>query len=353
MNRARMNSNRNSFTDVASAVSADKRSHHATAVAVAMMFVAQSQAAEFEGAKRVAYFGYENCVRLENEDVTVTLGHHAGGRVLEYAFKGTNAIWLDPDQAGWVHAPGGKRVSICGGRFDIGPEKIIPRRDKLWLGAWRAEITGPRSARLTSQEDTGPGVQLIRDFELDATSSRLICRQTIVNVSNEAKEWCHWSRTFAEGHGICVIPVSEPSRFPNKYVMYESGNLINIRPEDPNIRLRDGFLEVLNTPRLPKLGMDSNTGWFAYLMKNDLMFVKRFSVHPDRAYNEVAGLTISIWYYKDEKCELEPIGPRERIEPGASASFTEEWHLTPFAFPADRSAVDLPAVKRATEAQLR
>ena len=42
----------------------------------------------------------------------------------------------------------------------------------------------------------------------------------------------------------------------------------------------------------PKLGMDSYAGWFCYLMKNDLMFVKRYPTYPDRVYNEVAGLTI-------------------------------------------------------------
>jgi len=310
-------------------------------------------AASHTGAKRVDFFGYSDCIRLENDHVRVTLGHHAGGRVLEYAWNGTNAIWLDPDQAGWIHKAGGKRVGLCGGRFDIGPEKIIPRRDKLWLGAWEAEIIGPRAARLTSQRDEGPGVQLIRTFRLDAKTSQLTCEQLIRNISNEPKEWCHWSRTFAQGHGICVIPVSEPSRFPNKYVMYESGRLIDIKPEDPNIRFRDGFLEIIDTPRLPKLGMDSYTGWFAYLMKNDLMFVKTFPTYPNRVYNEAAGLTISIWYYKDEKCELEPIGPRERLEPGEEASFTEEWHLLPHAFPDNRRATDLPGIQQRVKKALR
>ena len=36
--------------------------------------------------------------------------------------------------------------------------------------------------------------------------------------------------------------------------------------------------------------MDTYAGWFAYLMKKDLMFVKRFPTYPDRVYNEVAGL---------------------------------------------------------------
>ena len=87
------------------------------------------------------------------------------------------------------------------------------------------------------------------------------------------------------------------------------GPVINYRPEDPNIRIRDNFLEVLSTPLRAKLGMDSQAGWFAYLDRNDLLWVKRYPVYPDRPYGELAGLTISIWYYEDLMCELEPIGP--------------------------------------------
>ena len=75
-------------------------------------------------------------------------------------------------------------------------------------------------------------------------------------------------------------------------------------------------------------------------MKNDLMFVKRFPTYPDRVYNEVAGLTMSIWYPDRPMCELEPIGPRERLAPGESASFTETWWLLPHAYPQDPRQVD-------------
>jgi hypothetical protein len=64
-------------------------------------------------------------------------------------------------------------------------------------------------------------------------------------------------------------------------------------------------------------------GWFSYLTRSGLLFTKKYPVFPDRVYSEMAGLTISIWYFKNEMCELEPIGPREILATGASASFTE------------------------------
>lgn len=301
------------------------------------------------GARVVSFYGYDDCIRLENKSTRVTLAPAIGGRVLEYALDGKNALYLPPGAEGWVYEPGKKGGSPAPGRFDIGPEQTIPRHPQLWAGRWKGEITGPRAARLTSQKDKPTGVQLIRDFTLDAKTSRLACKQTIKNVSKETKEYCHWSRTFALGGGIVVIPLTKPSRFPNGYVMYDPSPAINFRPVDPNIRIREGFLEITAAPKYPKLGMETYAGWFAYLMKNDVMFVKRFPTYPDRVYNEVAGLTMSIWYPDRPMCELEPIGPRERIAAGESASFTETWWLLPQAFPKAGMNADLKQIAARVE----
>ena len=294
----------------------------------------------------ISYAGYTNCVQLKNEHTTVVLGPHSGGRVLAYTWKGETALYLNPDHDGWVYAPERKRIDPSGGRLDIGPEHILPKRLALWVGPWTAEITGPRSARLTSVKDAATGIQLVRDFALAPTSSHLTCTQTIRNVSSDTVRACHWSRTFARGGGIVLIPLTPNSRFPNQYIMYGPGPVMNYRPKDPNIRVRDRFLEILGPPRQKKLGMDAYAGWFCYLMKNNLMFVKRFSTYPNRVYGEMAGLTISIWYNKDIACELEPIGPLETLAPGASAAFTEDWWLLPYRYPDPGADVDLTAVTR-------
>ena len=295
--------------------------------------------------KVLTYQGYPNCIQLENDTIRVVLCPTAGGRVLEYSFRGHNALYLEEEVTGNPYQPG-QRPAMSAGRFDIGPEKTIPRHTTLWSGKWTGEVIGAGAARLTSGKDDATGTQLVREFQIDQTGSRLVCTQIIKNISTKVTEWCHWSRTFALGNGICVIPLTSPSRFPHGYVMYEDGDLISFRPTDPHIRTRDGFLEITGVPRKPKLGMDSAAGWFAYLMRTDTMFVKRFQVDTDRVYNEIAGLTISIWYPEGRRVELEPIGPRERLQPGKSAAFTEEWFLLPYKFPADGQDVDLKSVEK-------
>ncbi|MBI3463931.1 MAG: hypothetical protein HY000_12865 [Planctomycetes bacterium] len=297
-----------------------------------------------ESSQVITFHGYPDCLDLRNDTTRVVLCPVSGGRVLEYSLKGDNALYLEEAETGKPHDPNAP-ASITAGRFDIGPEKTIPSHPLLWSGKWTGELLGPRAARLVSQQDQATGTQLVREFRLADSGSRLECQQTIRNVSHEPTEWCHWSRTFARGNGICLIPLTSPSRFPNRYVMYEDGDRINIRPTDPHIRTRDGFLEIFDVPRQPKLGMDSYAGWFAYLTRDNLLFIKRFPVYRDRVYNEAAGLTISIWYPQDLRVELEPIGPRERLAPGESASFTEEWFLAPFPFPQQGEQVDLARVR--------
>ena len=304
-------------------------------------------------ARRVTFYGYDDCIRLENRTTRVTLCPAAGGRVLEYSWKGRNALYLPSGNEGWTYEPGKKGGSMTAGRFDIGPEQTTPQHPQLWAGRWTGNVTGPRAARLVSAADKPTGVQLIREFTLAEDSTRLECKQTIRNASKETKEYCHWSRTFALGGGICLIPLTQPSRFPNGYVMYGPGPAINFRPEDPKIRVRDGFLEITGAPKFPKLGMDTYAGWFAYLMKNDLMFVKRFPTYPDRVYNEVAGLTMSIWYPDRPMCELEPIGPREKLAPGSSASFTETWWLLPHSFPKNGQLLDVKQIAAQVERDAR
>jgi hypothetical protein len=302
-------------------------------------------------AKIIAYHGYQRAVELTRGNARAVLCPEVGGRVLEFTVGGKNAMWLDPVEAAWQP---GKPKQASAGRIDIGPEMTTPRHEKLWSGEWTAEITGESSARLTSQRDDATGVQLVRDFDLTGKTggqrTRLLVKQTITNISSETREYCHWGRSFSPGGGICLIPLAGKSRFPSKYAIYED-NGINVKDNDPKIRERDGFLEILAPPRKPKLGFDSYAGWLAYVMPNNALFVKRFATYPDRVYNEAAGLTISVWYPQTgDKIELEPIGPRERLEPGQSASFTEEWSMMEFPYPKEGEQIDLAKLRALVEA---
>ncbi len=135
---------------------------------------------------KVNYFGYEDCLRLENSETRATVCPLAGGRVLAYAYQGVNAIYLNQAQEGWRYQAGIPPVDPCGGRFDVGPERVITPHPDLWLGDWTGEIVGEDRIRLTSQRDRRPRASgWSADFTLAADSSRLACEQRIINESDK------------------------------------------------------------------------------------------------------------------------------------------------------------------------
>lgn len=312
--------------------------------------LAACRGTESPQARFVPFANYQGAVELTLGGAKAVLCPEVGGRVLSFSVDGTDAMQLDEAERKWTPGTPG---SSSAGRFDFGPELVVPPHPELWAGPWTAEITGPASARLTSQRGAASGIQLLRDFELrrenDAAPVRLICTQTMMNVSGEMREVCHWGRSFSPGGGIVLIPLKGTSRFPGRYAMYEESAIINVRNTDDRIRVRDGFLEILGPPRKPKLGFDSQAGELAYLLPGGNLFVKRFAVDPERVYNEAAGLTLSVWYPTGPRIELEPIGPRERLKPGEVASFAEEWSVLPFTAPAAGEQVDLGAVRKALD----
>ena len=102
-------------------------------------------------AKTISFFGYDDCILLQNDSTKVILCPAAGGRVLEYSLNGKNALYLDQSEKGFIYEPG-KRSGMSAGRFDIGPEKIIPFRPQLWMGRWSGEITGTRTCSTNERE---------------------------------------------------------------------------------------------------------------------------------------------------------------------------------------------------------
>ncbi len=301
-------------------------------------------------ARVVASHGYSKAIEIRLGKTRAVLCPQAGGRVLEFSVDGADAMYFDEAEKNWKP---GKPGPITAGRFDYGPELVVAPHPKAWAGEWTAEITMSNSVKLTSPAEDG-GIQLVREFRL-VPHDRFVglsCKQTMLNISKEVREVCHWGRSFSPGGGICVIPLGDrPSRFPGKYAMYEDSAVINVKATDDRIRERDGFLEILGPPRKPKLGFDTYAGWLGYVLPNDTLFVKRFPADPNRVYNEAAGLTLSVWCPPGPQIELEPIGPRERLKPGESASFTEEWWLLSHPFPKKGQQLDLKALAEQVEKQ--
>ena len=274
---------------------------------------------------------------IENKDITVSISL-MGGRITEYSLNGENVLYTGlSDSMKYTEEVQGYFYPSAG-RFDIGPEKVIPKRPGLFSGEWKLLKKSKNEISIISSKNKATGVQLQRIFKLANDGCLLECKQIITNVSSEVKKYCHWGRTFAKGNGICLIPLNPHSRYPEQFLMYgpNMGMLFNNLPMQ-NLKVENDVLAITGPPGYPKFAFDSPEGWIAYISTNNLLFVKTFPIYPDKIYGEMAGNNSSVWYFDTAVCEIEPIGPWEYIPPQKSVEFTEKWWLYSYEFPQDRN----------------
>lgn len=288
---------------------------------------------------------------IANARVRVAVDALHGGRVVEYSLDGRNALYDRDEGLGGVYPAENHYAGPLGGRFDLGPEETIPEHPALWNLGWEVERPSVRHLRLTSVDDAASGVRLVRDLELDERGTRVRCTQTMTNIGTETLRRAYWGRSLVPGGGIVVTALEGPSRFPQGWLACHGWPRfeLSVKPRDPAVAVADGFLCIRGTPR-SKVGLDTVSGWMAYLRPDGLLFAKRFAAHPQRRYADIPGLTQAFYYGPDGRyVELEPLGPEEVLAPGASASFSEEWWLLEHPFPAEGQELDSAALRRRLE----
>jgi hypothetical protein len=309
------------------------------AVIIALFFgIISSIYASSKRSRIMSTHGYENCIELSNSICRVVLEPNCGGRVLVYEIEGKNALYIDPNQNGFMPTPEEWKTTPgsfpSAGRFCVGPEKTFQMPKIFWLGEWNAKITGDFSATLTSQIDEKTNLQLVRSFVLDSKTSQLKITQTIKNLGDIPHKLCYWSRTFATGGGICIVPISNPNRFPKGFMDYGDGDVMRYMPDlEESIKVVDDYLLILGPCKSSKFVFDSNKGWIAYITKDDMLFVKTYDYNKSYVYGEMAAVPLSIWYFKEIMAELEPIGPWEWVAPKGETSYSEIWNLLPYQYP--------------------
>ena len=312
------------------------------------LLVCTSCAYAYEGAEVITFFGYNDAIELKNEHCRVILTPQVGGKIMHYSWHGVDTLMIDPSESGWRYDPKTFNQDTFvdgGGRFDYGNSRILTDRNIHKLGRWEGVITGPRSALLSSQIHPDNGLQFTRKFELDKNTARLTITQTMTNKSKKKATAFFWGRTFHKGGGIVITPLTPPTFFPKSYTVKTGDQLFFEPPPDKAISKSDDYLIISNQPKAKKIGIETFHGWYAYLMKENIMVLREFEVFPDRPYIDIVGGIFSVYYDKNYRgfdvVELEPNGPRETLEYGQSASFKEVWHLLTYTFPKNRDKVDL------------
>ncbi len=276
--------------------------------------------------EKVAYGGWDNCIRLSDGVIELVVTTDIGPRIIRFGFVGGgNLLFENPADMGKT---GGSEWRIYGGhRFWHAPE-AFPRTYSLDNSPVEYEWTGTiLKLRQAPESDTG-----IRK-EMEVTLHAGLGRVTVLHRATNENPWeielSPWSLTAMAAGGRAILPHEEYRPHPDY--------LLPARPlvlwhytdmSDPRWSWGRRYIQLRQDPSAAtkqKIGVLNSLGWAAYALAGDL-FIKRYAYRPGAVYPDF-GCNTEV-FTDSSMLELESLGPMTRLGAnGGRVEYTEEWHL--------------------------
>jgi hypothetical protein len=287
--------------------------------------------------EKVAYDGWNNCIRMSNGKVELVITTDVGPRIIRFAFVGGDNVFSeDQNDIGKVggntwHGFGGHRLWLAP---EANPRSYHPDNTPV-----KYRIHGD-TVTLTPDLETTTGFQKQIDVTLDPDSNHVKVVHKITNHTPMIVETASWAITVCRGDGESILPQEDYQPHPG--IPDFPGQRLDQRYFAPVRGLSLWSFTKLGDPRWvftnkyivlrgdqtvkgpEKIGIDDHKGWAAYARKGTL-FVKRSAyrngaTYPDRGCNFETFTVSNI-------VELESLGPVAKLGPNESTSHTEDWYL--------------------------
>lgn len=185
----------------------------------------------------------------------------------------------------------------------------------------------PHALRLDQPAE--PWTQIAKSLEirLDPAQARVVIQHELRNDGPWAVTLAPWALTMFRQGGVAIFPQPvgnlDPSGLlPNRQVSLWPYTKV----ADPRLLLRDDFILLRAAPNLPpvKIGYFNPAGWQAYYL-DGVLFVKRSTPLPAATFPDGGCNTES--YCNHQFIELESLGPLSVLQPGQTATHTENWEI--------------------------
>jgi len=278
--------------------------------------------------ERTDYAGWSDCLRLENEHVELVVTTAVGPRVVLAGLAGEeNLCYLD-DDAGTV--PDDDEWHLFGGhRLWHAPERtertLQPDNDAVDAALHDDGVT------LAQPTEPATGIRKELSVRLAADAPRATVTHRLVNEGPWPIEVAAWGISVLEPGGTALLPIADRGEgrqadrsialWPytdladDRFTHAEDGIFVRADRERPGAE---------EGPPETKIGVDGADGWVAY-GRDGQVLRKEFVRDPAATYVD-RGAAAQV-YTNGEICELETLGPLERLEPGGATTHVEEWTL--------------------------
>jgi hypothetical protein len=275
--------------------------------------------------ERVEFNGWQDCVRLANDEIEIIVTSAVGPRIVRCGYIGEKNLFAEfEEQKG---GSGEAEWMIRGGhRLWIAPEA-----DPLTYELDNAPIEVeeiPNGVRTNQPTDTLSGVHKTMDITLDPENNTVKVVHTLTNENEKAVECAPWALSVMAPDGMAVIPLPARIAHADRLTHNQEWSLWGYTDfTDPRWTLgsRYLFFRQDRTRGPNKLGIAHREGWVGYLL-DEFCFMKRFSFEEGATYPD-GGVNFET-FSNEEMLEVETLGPLVTLEPGASVSHAEEWQLS-------------------------
>ena len=291
--------------------------------------------------EKVAYHGWQDCVRLTNGNMELIVTTEVGPRIIYCGFCGGKNLFANmSDELG---GKGESEFQLRGGhRFWIAPEtaEITYEPDNVPVHV----ALLPDGVHLRQEVGTLSGCQKEITIRMHADANRVDLLHRITNCGQKTLRMAPWALSVMAPGGVAVIPL--PPKVPHT----ESWLHNQLWTIWPYTNLADGrwtlgerfILFRQDANKGPgKIGLLQAEGWAAYQLDTDL-FVKRFECDQGATYPD-GGVNFET-FSNEDFLELESLGGLIDLAPGQSVDHTECWELYTATEPVvdEQSAARLP-----------
>jgi len=276
--------------------------------------------------EKIAYQGWQDCVRLSNDEIELIAPTEVGPRIIRFGFIGEENEFVEFAED--MGKKGGEAHRFYGGhRLWHSPEDpvrtYVQDNDPLKV----VELPGG-GVRLMQPVEAATGIQKEIEISMAADKNEVTVVHRMANRGLWPVQLALWGLSQMAQGGVAVMPL--PPRASHEGNLLPKSRLALWAYTDmSDLRWTMGRQYVLlkQDPQIAasqKMGFSNIDGWMAYARKGHLL-VKFIAPMEKRDYPDM-GVNTEL-FANDAILELENLGPVENLAPGESAELVERWLL--------------------------